>query len=186
MHQLQFKPHPVELTGVEFKKLFIENLVGDLQGGKLRPPELRVWSDTEVSTTELQGNITLKVQSEQFFREPEDNSKQIPPAFKIEVVAVASFRLSRSYIRFHESQHKDQNSHVESSETLSLEEILTVFMNGEAPALIAWPYIRAKIAGLVMGVGLPQLHLPLSQISTRPEEALESADTDEPSNGDEV
>lgn len=171
---------------MEFKKLFIENLADDLQGGKLRPPELRVWSDTEVSTTELQGNITLKVQSEQFFREPENSCNQTLPAFNIEVIAVASFRVSRSFIRFRERQKEDQDSQIESNGALALEEILTVFMNGDAPALIAWPYIRAKIAGLVMGVGLPQLHLPLSQISTRPEEAPESADTDEPSNGDEV
>lgn len=171
---------------MEFKKLFIENLASDLQGSKLRPPELRVWSGTEINTTDLRGKITLKVQSEQFFRELEDPSNQTPPAFNIEVIAVASFRLSRSFISFHESQKEDPDSRDVSNETLALEEILTVFMNGDAPALIAWPYIRAKIAGLVTGVGLPQLHLPLSQISINPDETPDSADMDEPSNSDET
>lgn len=179
MHELQFRPHPVELIDVRFRRLMIENLVRDSQEGPLRPPELRARFQSVITGTGLDGEVTLHVESEHFFEDSGGRDKPAPAAFSVEIVVTATFGVDLSFLRFLESQKGDSGAEADSNETLTPQAVLSLFMSTETPALIIWPYVRAKIADLVTGVGLPQLNLPLSQIS------VDSSDSDDPSDGDD-
>ena len=139
--------HPITLSHIDYVHFSFTRLVPSLDP-PLIFPEFEVNIIEAEVHADLQGRLILEVMTKPL---PEG---EIPP----EELPVLSFTFT--LVAYFRCAKVDQ-----------AQEVLEAFMAGEAPSLLAWPYVRGFVADMVNRAGLPSYHLPLLQIRI-------SADTD--------
>lgn len=105
--------------------------------------------------TTMAAVVTMHIRSEQHLASQEkgesvQEGEDDAPAVKLSIDVIAIFECHEGFS--------------------DCQQALEQFIQADTPRSLMWPYVRAFIANVVPHTGLPEFHLPLTQVNTRIDE----------------